>query len=31
LEQFATQKASYPPHYSHKTSKLHKIHRVFLI
>jgi hypothetical protein len=31
LEQFATQKATYPPHYSHKTSKLHKIHRVFLI
>jgi hypothetical protein len=31
LEQFATQKASYPPHYSHKTSKLHKVHRVFLI
>jgi hypothetical protein len=31
LEQFATQQASYPPHYSHKTSKLHKVHRVFLI
>jgi hypothetical protein len=31
FEQFATQKASYPPHYSQKTSKLHKVHRVFLI
>ena len=31
LEQFATRKATYTPHYSHKTSKLHKVHRVFLI
>jgi hypothetical protein len=31
LEQFATRKANYNPHQSLKTSKLHKVHRVFLI
>ena len=31
LEQFATRKTTYAAHHSHKTSKLHKVHRVFLI
>jgi hypothetical protein len=31
LEQLAIRKITYTPHYSQKTSKLHKIHRVFLI
>jgi len=31
LEQFATRKTTYTPHHSQKTSKLHKVHRVFLI
>ena len=31
LEQFATTKNIYTPHHFQKTSKLHKLHRVFLI
>jgi hypothetical protein len=31
LVQFATRKTTYNPHQSLKTSKLHKVHRVFLI
>ena len=31
LEQFAIRKTTYTPHHSQKSSKLHKVHRVFLI
>jgi hypothetical protein len=31
LEQFAATITIYTPHLSHKVSKLHKVHRVFLI
>jgi len=31
LEQFGVLKTTYVPHHSQKTSKLYKVHRVFLI